>query len=94
MYVHTVESKYSLLPIHVHVYIQTAGLGGMKPNTLAMGFYTKDLPINTLETLYSRVLKRHKIIRYLLKDTSIDKYNLVNSRLPPLRKSVSDDFSE
>lgn len=73
--------------------IQTAGLGGMKPNTLAMGFYTKDLPINTLETLYSRVLKRHKIIRYLLKDTSIDKYNLVNSRLPPLRKSVSDDLS-
>ena len=61
----------------------------MKPNTLAMGFYTRDLPINTLETLHNRLLKRHKIIRSLLKDTSLEKYDSINSSLPPLRQSVS-----
>jgi potassium/chloride transporter 9 len=68
--------------------LATAGLGGMKPNTLAMGFYSKDIPINTLEALHSRLLRRHKIVRSLLKDTSLEKYSLINSKLPPLRQSV------
>ena len=61
----------------------------MKPNTLAMGFYTKDIPINTLETLHNKLLKRHKVVRSLLKDTSLEKYNHINTNLPPLRQSVS-----
>ena len=61
----------------------------MKPNTLAMGFYTKAPPINTLEALHSRLMRRHKAVRYLLKDTSLEKYDLVNSNLPPLRETVS-----
>ena len=61
----------------------------MKPNTLALGFYSRDLPINTLEGLRTRLLKRHKIVRYLLKDTSVEKYDMVDTRLPPLRTSVS-----
>ncbi|CAI7995534.1 Solute carrier family 12 member 9 [Geodia barretti] len=70
--------------------LATAGLGGMKPNTLAMGFYTKDIPINTLETLHNKLLKRHKVVRSLLKDTSLEKYNHINKNLPPLRQSVSE----
>jgi potassium/chloride transporter 9 len=69
--------------------LATAGLGGMKPNTLAMGFYTKDIPINTLETLHNKLLKRHKVVRSLLKDTSLEKYNHINTMLPPLRQSVA-----
>ena len=61
----------------------------MKPNTLAMGFYTKDIPINTLETLHNKLLKRHKVVRSLLKDTSLEKYNHINKNLLPLRQSVS-----
>ena len=61
----------------------------MKPNTLAMGFYTRDMPINTLEALHNKLLKRHKIVRSLLKDTSLEKYSLIDSKLPPLRQSVS-----
>ena len=61
----------------------------MKPNTLAMGFYTKDMPINTLEGLHSKLQRRHRIVRSLLKDMSLEKYNLIHNKLPPLRQSVS-----
>lgn len=72
--------------------LATAGLGGMKPNTLAMGFYTKAPPINTLEALHSRLMRRHKAVRYLLKDTSLEKYDLVNSNLPPLRETKDEQL--
>ena len=77
------------MDVNVSGPLQTAGLGGMKPNTLALGFYSRDLPVDTFENLHSRLLKRYRVIRYLLRDQSLDKYEMLRSNLPPLRTSVS-----
>ncbi len=60
----------------------------MKPNTLALGFYSKDIPVNSLSTIRLQLLKKPKIIRSLIKDTSLEKYDTVNNDLPQLRSSV------
>ena len=61
----------------------------MKPNTLALGFYDKTIPVSSLATLRLRLLKKPKLIRSLIRDTSLEKYGIVNEELPPLRTTVS-----
>ena len=61
----------------------------MKPNTLALGFYCKSIPKSSLLNLRIQLLKKPKIIRSLIRDTSLEKFDLVNNELPQLRTSVS-----
>ena len=61
----------------------------MKPNTLAMGFYSNDLPVDTLENLAKKLYKRSKAVRYIIRDQSLEKYERVISELPELRTTVS-----
>ena len=61
----------------------------MKPNTLVLGFYSRDLPVNTLDTLHRRLLRKKSIVlRYILRDRSLEKFAAVDGKLPDLRKDV------
>ena len=75
------------------VFLQTAGLGGMKPNTLALGFYSRDLPRSSLNNLQLKVNKKPEIIRYIIRDQSREKFTQLNAELPPLRTLVSFSFT-
>jgi len=78
-----------LAPVSCDLIVQqTAGLGGMKPNTLALGFYSRDLPIDTFENLHTKLRKRHKAVRYLLKDQSLEKFDMLDKKLPRLETTV------
>lgn len=61
----------------------------MKPNTLALGFYDKSMPIGMLSALRLRLLRKPKLIRSLIRDTSLEKFDTVSEELPPLRTTVS-----
>ena len=69
--------------------LQTAGLGGMKPNTLAMGFFNESIPIDQLGALRLKLSKRLKVVRSLIKDQSLEKFDVVTEQLPRLRVTVS-----
>ena len=58
-----------------------------------MGFYSDDLPIDTLDNLEEKLLKRPKAFRYIIRDQSLEKYDRVKSMLPELRTSVSQYLS-
>ena len=70
--------------------LQTAGLGGMKPNTLVLGFYSQDLPINTLDTLHRRLLRKSKVLQYIFREKPLEKLDFVNRELPSLRTNVCE----
>jgi len=61
----------------------------MKPNTLAMGFYSTAVPRSTLESLKQKLEKKPKFIRYIIRDQSLEKFDRVIADLPDLRTSVS-----
>lgn len=65
--------------------LATAGLGGMKPNTLALNFYTTRVPQSTLSNLFVQLSKKPKLIRALIKDQSLERFQAVNDKLPGLR---------
>lgn len=68
--------------------MQTAGLGGMKPNTLAFGFYDNSLPTSQFINLKIKLSKRPKLFRSFIRDQSVEKYKEICNELPPLRTSV------
>lgn len=72
-----------------HTILQTAGLGGMKPNTLVMGYYDDSIPTSQLDDLHRKVEKMPKLVRSLIRDQSLEKYHEVDLQLPPLRDNVS-----
>ena len=81
----------SSIRIGVQNLLAIAGLGGMKPNTLVLGFYSRDLPVNTLDTLHRRLLrKRSKVLQYIFRDNSLEKFAVVDGKLPSLRKDPQD----
>ena len=73
-----------------HPSLQTAGLGGMKPNTLVLGFYSQDLPINTLDTLHRKLLRKSKVLQYIFREKPLEKFDCVNRELPSLRTNVCE----
>ena len=42
----------------------------MKPNILAMGFYSKEQPVDCLEELHKSLQKRPNFVRVLIRDES------------------------
>ncbi|KAL5477211.1 hypothetical protein EMCRGX_G023970 [Ephydatia muelleri] len=74
--------------IGVQSLLATAGLGGMKPNTLVLGFYSQDLPINTLDTLHRRLLRKSKVLQYIFREKPLEKLDFVNRELPSLRTNL------
>ena len=58
-----------------------------------MGFYSNDLPVDTLENLEEKLYKRSKAVRYIIRDQSLEKYERVKATLPELRTLVSQYFS-
>ena len=74
---------WPLLPLH-----QTAGLGGMKPNTVIFGMYTPDMPTSTMETLHRKLVKRPKIFECLFRDKLLQKYRYIDDNLPSIRTDV------
>ena len=69
---------------------QTAGLGGMKPNTLVLGFYSRDLPVNTLDTLHRQLLRKSKVLQYIFREKPLEKFDSVDHELPSLRTNVCE----
>jgi potassium/chloride transporter 9 len=65
----------------------TTGLGGMKPNTLAIGFFSGALPINNLDKCERAIRRVPKTLRTVLRDTTLQKFDNVRSKLPHLRDS-------
>lgn len=62
----------------------------MKPNTLALGFYDRTIPTSSLSNLRLRLLRKPKVIRSLIRDTSLEKFDTVSDELPALRTTVSN----
>jgi potassium/chloride transporter 9 len=50
--------------------LTSAGLGGMKPNILALGFYSPDIPQSCMGDLRVKLNKRWKAVRVLIRDVS------------------------
>ncbi len=61
----------------------------MKPNTLALGYYSPDLPVSTLDNLLVKLQRKPWVIRRFLRDTSLEKFEEVSTQLPELRTDVS-----
>lgn len=72
--------------------LQTAGLGGMKPNTLVMGYYDSSIPESQLNHLQKKVEKLPRVVRSLIRDQGLEKYHYIEEQLPPLRKRVSYNY--
>ncbi|XP_065889593.1 solute carrier family 12 member 9-like isoform X2 [Dysidea avara] len=68
--------------------LTTTGLGGMKPNTLAMGFYCNTLPVSNLDRCYASMMKTPKMWRYIFRTGDLEKFQLVSNGLPELRNSA------
>ncbi|XP_019848754.1 PREDICTED: solute carrier family 12 member 9-like [Amphimedon queenslandica] len=72
--------------------LTAAGLGGMKPNILGLGFYSKEVPQSCLTDLKEQVEKRSKFVRVMIRDTTLNKYDDINRDLPPLRQTEDDQI--
>lgn len=60
------------------MFFQSAGLGGMKPNILALGFYDNSMSVDCLDDLKKKFQWKPKVIRTLTRDESCESHTYIN----------------